>query len=163
MVCSAAIMWGKKVCGIAIQNAAQKLARHMRITDFTAGDGWLWRFRNRHGIGNKVLHGEAASVPVEEVEPFRQKLKKLIRDEGLLISQIYNADESGLFWHCMPKNTQAFKDEKDIHGEKLSKKRISFLCCANGDGLHRLPLAVVGKSKCPRVLKDCMNHLSVIY
>ena len=53
--------------------------------------------------------------------------------------------------------------EKDIHGEKLSKERILFLCCANGDGQHRLPLAVVGKSKRPRVLKDCMNYFLVIY
>ena len=33
---------GVKVRGIAIQNAAQKLARHMGITDFTASDRWLW-------------------------------------------------------------------------------------------------------------------------
>ena len=58
---------GVKVRGIAIQDAAQKLARHMGITDFTASDGWLWRFRNRHGIGNKVLLGEAASAPTEDV------------------------------------------------------------------------------------------------
>ena len=32
---------GTKVCGIAIQDAAQKLGRHMGITDFTASDGWL--------------------------------------------------------------------------------------------------------------------------
>ena len=135
----------------------------MGITDFIASDGWLWHFRNRHGIGNKLLHGEAASASAEDVEPFRQKLNNLLRDEGLLISQIYNADESGLFWHCMPKNTQAFKDEKETHGEKLSKERISFLCCANGDGLNHLPLAVVSKSKHPCVLKDCMNLFPVIY
>ena len=69
----------------------------MGITDFTASDGWLWRFRNRHGIGNKFFHGEAASAPTEDVEPFRQKVNKLIQDERLLISQVYNADESGLF------------------------------------------------------------------
>ena len=67
------------------------------------------------------------------------------------------------FWHCLPRNTQAFKDEEDIHKEKMSKERILFLCCTNGDGLHCLPLAVVGKSKRPCVLKDCINHLSVIY
>ena len=46
---------GVKVCGIAIQATAQKLARHIEITDFTASDGWLWRFRNKHGIGNKLF------------------------------------------------------------------------------------------------------------
>ena len=91
-----------KVRGIAIQGAAQKLARHVRITDFTASDGWSWRFRNRHGIGNKVLLGEAASAPTEDVEPFRQKVNKLIQDEGLLISQVYNADESLFFGVVCP-------------------------------------------------------------
>ena len=86
-----------KVHGIAIPDAAQKLARHMGITDFIASDGWLWRFRNSHGIGNKVLHGEAASAPTKDVKSFRQKVYKLIQDEGLLISQVYNVDESGLF------------------------------------------------------------------
>ena len=69
----------------------------MGITAFTASDRWSWRFRNRHGIGNKILHGEPASAPAEGVEPFRQKLNNLIRDEGLLISQVYNADESDFF------------------------------------------------------------------
>ena len=68
-----------------------------------------------------------------------------------------------VFFGIACQKTQAFKDEKDIYGEKLSKEKISFLCCANGNGLHRLSLAVVGKSKRPRVLKDCMNHLPVIY
>ena len=78
-------------------------------------------------MGNKLLHGEGASAPAEDVEPFRQKLNNLIQDEGLLISQVYNADESGLYWRCTP-NAQAFKDEKEIHGDKLNKERISFLC-----------------------------------
>ena len=69
---------GVKVRAIAIQDAAQKLGRHLGITDFTASDGCLWRFRNRHKIGNKVLHGESASASTENVEPFRQKVNKLI-------------------------------------------------------------------------------------
>ena len=46
---------GVKVCGIAIQAIAQTLARHIEITDFTASNVWLWRFRNKHGIGNKLF------------------------------------------------------------------------------------------------------------
>ena len=45
----------------------------------------------------------------------------------------------------------------------MSKERISFFCCANEDGQHCLPLAVLSKSKHRRVLTDCMNHLLVIY
>ena len=42
--------------GLEIADVANKLARHMGIESFKASDGWLWRFRNRHGIGNKVEH-----------------------------------------------------------------------------------------------------------
>ena len=47
------------------------------------------------------------------VAPFREKLKKLISDEGLSPSQIYNADETGIFWRSMPKNTQIRKNEEN--------------------------------------------------
>ncbi|KAG7163426.1 Tigger transposable element-derived protein 7-like 67 [Homarus americanus] len=41
---------GNVVRGVEIQAAAVKLASHMGIENFKASDGWLWRFRNRHGI-----------------------------------------------------------------------------------------------------------------
>ncbi|XP_042230039.1 tigger transposable element-derived protein 7-like [Homarus americanus] len=43
----------------------------------------------------------------------------------------------------------------------MSKECISALCYANG--MHCLKLAVVGKSMHPRVLKECMRQLPVIY
>ena len=42
------------VRGLEIADAANKLAHHMFIISLKASDGWLWRFCNRHGIGNKV-------------------------------------------------------------------------------------------------------------
>ena len=64
------------------------------------------------------------------------------------MSQVYNADETGLFRHSLPNNTQASKDEQVIRGKKMSKDRISALCCASAEGMHRHKLVVVGKSAC---------------
>ena len=44
---------------LEIADAASKLARHMGIESFKASDDWLWRFRNRHGIRNKVERGDS--------------------------------------------------------------------------------------------------------
>ncbi|KAG7175318.1 DExH-box ATP-dependent RNA helicase DExH1-like [Homarus americanus] len=41
---------GNVVRGVEIQAAAVKLASHMGIENFEASDGWLWRFRNHHGM-----------------------------------------------------------------------------------------------------------------
>ncbi|KAG7177538.1 Tigger transposable element-derived protein 7-like 7 [Homarus americanus] len=129
---------GNVVRGVEIQAAAVKLASHMGIENFEACDGWLWRFRNRHGMCNNITHGEAGSAPTEDIEPFRDRLNDLIKSEGLLISQVYNVDESGLYWRSLPRNTQAFKNEASSPGRKVSKERFSALCCANADGMHRL-------------------------
>lgn len=79
------------------------------------------------------------------------------------MSQMYNADETGLFWCSLPNNTQAIKDEEVIRGKKMSKERVSALCCASADSMHRHKLVVVGKSARPHALKDHMLTLPVHY
>ncbi|KAG7176855.1 Tigger transposable element-derived protein 7-like 56 [Homarus americanus] len=78
----------------------------MGIENFEASDGWLWRFRNRHGMCNKITHGEAGSSPTEDIKPFRERLNDLIKSEGLLISQVYNGDETGGPYPGIPKHSR---------------------------------------------------------
>lgn len=99
------------------------------------------------------------------MEPFREKLRKIIDEEHLSLSQIYNADETGFYWRALPKNTQAMKSEGTTRGKNISKERMSALCGYNASGTHRLPLAVVGKAKQPRALRniDMERDLPVHY
>lgn len=69
------------------------------------------------------------------------------------IFQVYNADETGLFWRHIPESTLAGSKENNPPGHKKNKERITVLTCANAMGTHRLPLLVIGKSKSPRALK----------
>ncbi|KAG7164755.1 Tigger transposable element-derived protein 7-like 28 [Homarus americanus] len=116
-----------------------------------------------HGIVNRKVCGEAASAPTEEIEPFRRMLTKLIAREGLLLSQMYNADETGLFWRLLPENTQALAKEHLTRGRKLDKVRFSVMCAANADGMHRLTPVIVEKAKHPCAIKDIMDQLPVHY
>ncbi|KAF2366176.1 HTH CenpB-type DNA-binding domain [Trinorchestia longiramus] len=125
------------VRGVELIAGAQKLANHMGI-DFKASTGWLWRFRNRHGISNKVEHGEADSADSTAVEPYRFKLNELIKKEDLHSNQVYNAHETALFWRSLPKNTQAYGNEEKTPGKKISKEKFSVLLGANASGTHRL-------------------------
>ena len=68
-------------------------------------------------------------------------------------SEIYNADETGLFWKLLPDNSLGFS-EKTYHMTKQPKTRITVLVGANMDGSDKLPLFVIGKSKRPRVFKN---------
>ena len=93
----------------------------MGIESFNSSDGWLWRFHNRHGIGNIVERGDSCSADNSVVEPRRMKFNGLMRKENVHLGQLYNADETALFWRSLPRNTQAFKNEDKISGKKISK------------------------------------------
>ena len=149
--------------GNEIKHAASTFAEKMNIANFKASDGWLYRFRKRHGLQDTKLSGESASAPTEEIEPFRLKLRKIIDDEGLVLAQVYNFDETGLFWKSLPSNTQEHVSRKGVHGPKQDKKRISVMCFANADGSHALKPCVVGVAQRPRALKGIMHSLPVHY
>lgn len=68
-------------------------------------------------------------------------------------SDIFNANETGLFWRMLPDSTMAYHKEQ-VRGGKQSKERVTVLVGASATG-EKLPLLVIGRSKNPRCfLKD---------
>ena len=66
---------------------------------------------------------------------------------------IYNADETGLFFQLMPDRTLEFKTV-DCHGGKQSKERITGLVLSNMSGTDKVPLFVFCKAAKPRCFKN---------
>ncbi|CAM5112945.1 unnamed protein product [Natator depressus] len=73
--------------------------------EFKASQGWLNSFRNRFNLKNMQTTGEAASANEEAAKAYPEQLKKIIEDKGFLPEQVFNADETGLFWKKMPDRT----------------------------------------------------------
>ena len=67
-------------------------------------------------------------------------------------TEIYNADEFGLLYHALPKNTLHTKDEK-CTGGKLSKVRLTGLAAANMNG-DELPMFIIGQLNNPWCFKQ---------
>ncbi|XP_006913955.1 tigger transposable element-derived protein 7 [Pteropus alecto] len=155
---------GVPVRGVELQSAAERFAQCFGRTDFKASTGWLFRFRNRHAIGNrKVCAEQVLSSVSENVEPFRQKLSMLIKEEKLCLAQLYSGGETDLFWKSMPENTQASRKDICLPGRKINKECLSALLCANADGTHKLKSIIIGKSKLPKSVKEDTSTLPVIY
>ena len=154
---------GVPIRGTDFQDAANRFAKHLNIQNFTASNGWLFRFRSRHGISNRKICGESMSADESSVEPFCNRLNEIIESTGLEKSQIYNGDETGLFWKQLPENSQAQRNLSSVPGHKLNQQRLSALLVANADGSQRLKNAIVGHAKKPRAIKDVMDKLPVIY
>lgn len=68
----------------------------------------------RLGICKKHVTGEAASVDMEAVEPF--KIKTIVQENKIKNFKVYKADETGLLWKLLPMNTVASKKEISTPG-----------------------------------------------
>ena len=62
---------------------------------------------------------------------FFYRFAKVVEEHGLTPDTIYNADETGLFYRCLPRTTLASEAEGTIKGFKQSKDQLTVLCCAN--------------------------------
>ncbi|GBO22848.1 Tigger transposable element-derived protein 4 [Araneus ventricosus] len=107
---------------------------------------------------NIPICGEEKSVNPNEVTDWIGKLKSLLK--GYDDRDIFNADETGLFYRVLPDKTLCFKDEKCSSG-KISKERLTILLCCNMLGDFETPV-VIGKAKKPRCFKNIdVRKLSV--
>ena len=103
---------------------------------------WINRFKQRHGIARIQKAGESAGVDVEIVRIWKEEQLQDILSR-CNPKDVYNADETGLFWKLLPDNSLGFKGTV-YHGSKQPKTRITVLVGANMDGSDKLPLFVIG-------------------
>jgi hypothetical protein len=61
-------------------------------------NGWLARFKARNGLKQFKWHGEAASASMDTVEQERSWIQEVIMNYGLGLQDIFNIDETGLFY-----------------------------------------------------------------
>ena len=133
----------------------------MGNSNFKASNGWLNRFKSRHGIRCLKVTGEKLSNDTSMIEPFKQRLIEKMNEMELSASQLYNADESALFWRKLLDTTLVHEAENTAPGRKISKDRVTFMPCVNADGTHKLRLLMLGKAINPR--KCNMSQLPIYY
>lgn len=138
--------------GPIITAKAADFALRLNIEDFTASDGWFHRFRERHELVFRRVCGERGNVSAETCmlwknEQLQDYLRRYSPDD------IFNADETALFFKLLPDRTITYKGDS-CTGGKRSKERITVMVAANMAGTEKLPLFVIGKSLKPRCFKN---------
>jgi Fission yeast centromere protein N-terminal domain/Tc5 transposase DNA-binding domain len=103
-------------------------------------DGWLTRFKKRHHIKQRTHHGEAADVPSSAEDEMRA-VRTLCGDYKE--EDIYNMDETGLFWRQSPSSGLTTQAKA---GRKKDKNRIILTLCTNYTGSDRLPVWFIGRA-----------------
>ena len=101
-------------------------------------NGWLAGFQHRESIHSRVHHGKDGSTPesaTTDMIPIRQALQLYSPRD------IFNCDETGLYWKRIPDRSLA---TRSLPGRKKEKARISALFCCNVDGSEKLKPWFIG-------------------
>ncbi|GFW13191.1 tigger transposable element-derived protein 6 [Trichonephila clavipes] len=94
--------------------------------------------------------GESLSVDFNVFSKWQNSLLDLIKEYEP--SNIFNTDETELFFKCLLEKTFTFKKEK-CHGGKHREERLTILLAVNMDGSEKITPLVIGKSAKPRCFK----------
>ena len=145
--------------GATLKEQAVFFAKKLGFNDADIDSSWINRFKKRHGILQVKKCGEEACVNEEVLETWHNgKLREILSTYSP--SDIFNFDETAIFWKMLPEQTLGFSGTTH-HGFKRPKTRLTALVGANMDGSEKYPLLVIGKFKNPRAFKN-VTHLPLI-
>ncbi|CAG8627739.1 13582_t:CDS:2 [Acaulospora morrowiae] len=104
-----------KLYNKAIEQGAQ-------FSNFEVSNGWLEKFQNQYDIRCKTITGESKSACLNQVENGRKELQQIIAMFN--IDNVYNTNETGLFFRLGPNKTLVLKGDKAKDGSFLSLKNL---------------------------------------
>ena len=120
---------------------------------FKGSRGYASNFLERNYFRRRKISGEKASSDIEAALAFKKKFREFILEHQLQECQIWNADETGLFFKQHTSYTYSEENDKCPAGRKGNKERVTFMPTINMDGSFKMPLFVIGKSTSPRAFK----------
>ena len=147
---------------LLLQERAKEICEKLHKRDpskgydkFRASTGWFEKVRKRNNIRSIGLHGEGGTMSLEHRSSVMSVFKDKLAATGVTDPRyIFNADQTGLFYQCLPSRTYTTKRDNTLRGVKpmASKTRITLMTATSCAGV-KLPLFAVGKSMKPRCFK----------
>ena len=111
--------------GPLVREKAEALAASLGEDGFKVSIGWFERFKKRENIVFKKPHGEAAEADTVSRDEWLEQqwvtMRQVYSEEN-----IWNADETGIYFRALPDGTLTFKSDNK-RGGKRSKERITAL------------------------------------
>ncbi|XP_055928036.1 tigger transposable element-derived protein 4-like [Argiope bruennichi] len=104
------------ISAIILKEKAMEIAQELSIKDFCGSSNWLECFKDRYCLSVETICGEAATVHGDTTEDWKNIVVKYILSR-FDASNVFNLDETGLFYHLLLDKILSFKSEKCISGK----------------------------------------------
>ena len=116
--------------------------------EFKASNGWLTRWKGRYNISHRIISGESGDVSSQTVDSWFERVPSIVADYDP--QNIWNCDETDLFWKALPDKGLAEKRKSCKGGVQVASNCIVFVI---GVGASECPPTVIWKSENPRCFK----------
>ena len=114
------------ISGPLLIEKCKKIAEAMG-SDFEPNAGWLFRWKKRYNLKYKRAHGESGDADVKGAEEWLCDVYPDIV-EGKEPHDVYNCDETALFYRALPDGSYAKKTEKMMGGGK-DERAVDHIAC----------------------------------
>jgi hypothetical protein len=138
-----------------ILDKAREFAQTMGYKNFIGSNRFIDGLKKRNNINWIKMSGESDSVNPLVVQNWSKKLKKEV--QGFDEKDVFNLDETSLFYKLLPNKTYAFGKESKF-GRKQRKDRITVVLLCNTNGSYREAI-IIGKSAKPRALRGIQSPI----
>ena len=128
---------------------AKEIAQKLGKPGFKGSRGWLDKWKKRYNVKQLKICGESGDVRGETVESWKERLPEIV--QGYEKENIWNMDETGIFWRALPDRGFGQKSAS-CKGGKKSKQRITVALFVTASGQKEKPV-VIWKSENPRCLQ----------
>jgi len=140
-----------------LRQRAEEIAANLGVTGFSASAGFVRRWAKRHTLVNISLWGTGGSAAAD-VEALRQQMEEICSQlEAFNPEQIYNMDETGLYFRCLPNRAYVSAgSRRRARGSKAvkNKDRVTLVLAVNATGSLKIPVAIIGKAAVHLCLKS---------
>ncbi len=120
-----------------------KFAKKIKIENFKASNGWLQSFKKRYCIKLKTLSEESNFVDITVIHSFKDHCIDLVKNYA--DEDIFNCYEADLFYRATRKRSLVYNQDKNTHGYKANKERITILFAVNKKE-GKLKILAIGKA-----------------
>ena len=145
LACSKNIFLG----GPKLIEKAKEIAERLGKTNFKGSRGWLDKWKLRYNIKQVKVCGESGDVRGETIDSWKERLPEILH--GYAKEDVWNMDETGVFWQALPDRGFGSKG-RQCKGGKKSKQRVTIAFFVSAAGKKEKPI-FIWKSENPRCLR----------
>jgi len=158
---------GSRTVPVTVALLKQKeteLAVELGVNGFKASTGYICRWVKRNDVRSIFLVGTGASADVAGSAARIAEIRETLR--GMTPRQIYNIDETGQFYRCLPHRSYvSARERRSARGSNAMRAtdHVTEALFVNADGSHKLPIAIIGKAVRPSCFRPPAPGFSVPY